>query len=94
MDQIAVHYLIAQVEANLSGWLIEQIPVVVVMGVVIWWLARKLDKVEDQRNALSESFMKLTTLYESRVNKNDDMSEDIIEKLEEIVNILKYGKSV
>lgn len=95
MDQIAIRHFIAQVDpvnSGLSAWLVEQVPVIVVMGVVIWWLARKLDKVEGQRNGLSESFMKLTTLYESRVNKNDELSEDIIKKLDEIIGLIKYGK--
>jgi len=92
MDQTSVHYFIAQIEPGIVSWLVEQGSVIVIMGVIVWWLARRLEKVEQQKDTLAESMIKLTTLYEAKVDKNDEMSKGTIEKLEEIINLIKYGK--
>jgi len=85
-------YFIAQVDPGISNWLVEQMPVVVVMGIIIWWLARRLEKIEEQKSVLAESMIKLTTLYESKLDMHDSTAKDTKEKLDEIINLIKYGK--
>ena len=89
---MSIRYLIAQVDAGLSGWLVDQVPVIVVMGVVIWWLARRLEKIEQQKNVLAESMIKLTTLYESKLDMHDANAKDTKVLLEEIISLIKHGK--
>lgn len=88
-----LHYIIAQADPGISAWLVEQVPVVVIMGVVIWWLARRLEKIEQQKNTLAESMIKLTTLYEEKVDKNEELARKTMEKLDSIIELLKHGKS-
>lgn len=92
MLQNSIYYLVGQVDPGMISWLTQQGPSVVIFGVMVWWLARRLEKVEAERNNLAESLIKLTAMYEAKVDKNDGSDKEIIEKLGEILNILKYGK--
>lgn len=59
-------------ETEIGPWLLEQAPVVVVMGVVVWWLAKRLVKAEDDKDSLSKEVIKITTLWEIKAAKMDD----------------------
>lgn len=72
---------------NIWEWLIQQAPVIVVMGIVIYWLAKRLDKCQNQKDALAEDVVKVTTLWEEKADK--DKSEQIIELLREIKEIVR-----
>lgn len=75
------------------NWLKLQAPVIVVMGIVIWWLAKQLVKSQTKNETLTENVIKIATLWEA---KSQSLSEDdkefkkeIYEKLNEIATILK-----
>ena len=70
----------------LLTWLLQQAPVVVVMGVVIWWLAKQLLVKDKVVSELSKEVIKLTTLWES---KSEQLSDDTSEGHEEVLRLLK-----
>jgi hypothetical protein len=70
----------------LLTWLLQQAPVVVVMGVVIWWLAKQLTKKDKLVSELSKEVIKLTTLWET---KSEQLSDNTSEGYEELLRLLK-----
>lgn len=82
--------LVSEGGTNVGGWLLEQAPVIVVMGVVIWWLAKRLVKSENEKDEMSKEVIKITTLWELKANKMDE--EDKTTK-KEILNLLQEIKS-
>tara|TARA_R110000796_G_scaffold11198_5_gene37389 strand:+ start:15383 stop:15664 length:282 start_codon:yes stop_codon:yes gene_type:complete len=83
-------------EATTSGlltWLVEQAPVVVVLGVVIYWLQKKLNKAEIDKDSLAKDVIKLTTLWEEKSdkmeNRNEKTNNQILDLLRDIKAILK-----
>lgn len=76
---------------ELTKWLFEQLGMVVVMGIVIFWLQRRLIKSENEKDKLSQDVIKLTTLWE---NKAKSMDEDDNNFKEKILNILSEIKGM
>jgi hypothetical protein len=78
---------------DIWDWLKDQAPVIVVMGVVMWWLAKRLVKSETRNEKLTEQVIKIATLWESKSQSlSDDDKEfkkDIYKSLQEIVAIIK-----
>lgn len=78
---------------DLIPWLLEQAPLTVVLGVVIWWLVKKLSSVEKERDEISKEVIKLATLWEKKTEQSDDEDDElkrkILNSLEEIKNTLK-----
>lgn len=79
----------------LLGWLLKQAPVMVVMGLVIWWLQNKVTKLEDERKELTKDFTtSLHTLENLHKKLGDDSKEDattkqlMLQKLTEIKTIV------
>jgi hypothetical protein len=70
----------------LLTWLLQQAPVVIVMGVVIWWLAKQLTKKDKLVSELSKEVIKLTTLWET---KSEQLSDNTSEGYEEVLRLLK-----
>jgi|TARA_R110000796_G_scaffold742_1_gene2757 hypothetical protein len=83
---------------NLLGWLVQQAPVVVVMGAAIFWLAKKLNKAEGDKDELAKDVIKLTTLWEEKSDKLDTRSEKLDERNtkvnEQILELLRDIKSI
>lgn len=73
---------------EIGKWLLQQAPVVVVMGVVIWWLAKRLMKAEEEKDTLSRDVVKLTTIWEEKYEHNNGKEEQIIQLLTEIKTIV------
>jgi hypothetical protein len=76
----------------ISSWLLDQAPVIVVMGVVIWWLAKRLTKAEDEKNELAANVIKLTTLWEAKtieLTTDDEVSKEF---RKETISLLKEIK--
>ena len=73
---------------EIGSWLLQQAPVIVVMGVVIWWLAKRLVKSEDEKDLLSKDVIKISTLWESKADKMDGSKEEILKLLAEIKQIV------
>jgi len=61
---------------GILGWLLDQAPVIVIMGIVIWWLQKRLIKSEEDKTALSNAVIKLTTLWESKANELGNESDE------------------
>ena len=79
---------LASTDPTILTWLLQQAPVIVVLGVVIWWLAKRLEKVEEQKETLSKDVIKLSTLWEEKVDKNSEKESQIIELLREIKGLV------
>lgn len=77
---------------DILPWLLEQAPVVVVLGVIIWWLNKKLSKVEKERDDISREAIKLATLWEKKTEQmegaEDELKRQILRSLDEIKNAL------
>jgi len=71
--------------------MLEQLGMFIVMGVVIWWLSKRLIKVEGEKEKLSQDVIKLTTLWETKANK---IGEEGKETLKEILNLLNEIKGL
>ena len=77
---------------DIGGWLLQQAPVIVVMGVVIYWLANRLVKSEDQKDVLSRDVVKLTTIWEEKYEAENGKEEKIIQLLSDIKTIVSQKK--
>ncbi len=54
------------------------------MGIVIWWLAKRLEKAQEDKDTLSKDVVKLTTIWEEKYEKEANKEEQIIQLLTEI----------
>ena len=77
---------------SISSWLFEQAPVIVVLGIVIWWLAKRLTKAEDEKDKLSASVIKLTTLWETKATELGQESDEAKQFRKEALDLLKEIK--
>lgn len=93
MLQTPIQYFVAQVDPGVVNWLLQQSPTFVIMGVIIYYLAKKLEKVENQRDDMAKDMIKLTTLYDEKVNRNDETDNKILEKIDRITNLIENGKN-
>ena len=75
--------------AEIGGWLIEQAPVVTVMGIVVWWLAKRLAKAEDEKDSLSKEVIKITTLWEAKADKMDEEDKATKQQILALLNEIK-----
>ena len=73
---------------EIGTWLLQQSPVIVVMGVVIWWLSKRLVKAEEEKDTLSKDVVKLTTIWENKYEDNNGKEDQIIQLLTEIKTIV------
>lgn len=75
-------------DINIGSWLLEQAPVIVVMGVVIWWLARQYLRKDKQLTQVSEKAIQLSTKWEEKAeyygNKNRESHKEIMDGQENI----------
>ncbi len=75
----------------LLTWLLQQAPVVVVMGIVIWWLAKRLLEKDKMVSELSKEVIKLTTLWEE---KSEQLSVNMNEGYDEVLRLLKEMRKI
>ncbi|MGQ2984863.1 hypothetical protein [Flavobacterium sp.] len=73
---------------EVTTWLLQQAPVVAVMGIVIYWLAKRLEKAQDDKDTLSKDVVKITALWEEKYQKESNKDEKIIELLTEIKTLV------
>lgn len=80
------------VNVDLWQWVIQQAPVIVVMGVVIWWLSKRYSDKDKQLESLAKDFIQLSVKWHDWLEKgltaNKDDAQKIIEKLDEIHDII------
>jgi hypothetical protein len=83
---------------DLVSWLVQQAPVVVVMGAAIYWLSKKLNKAESDKDELAKDVIKLTTLWEEKNDKLEAKTEKNEEKYvkvrEQILELLRDIKAL
>jgi hypothetical protein len=91
-------HILFQADVNIINWLLQQAPVVVVMGAAIYWLADRLKKAENDKDELAKDVIKLTTLWEEKSDKLDVRNEKLGEKStkvnEEILVLLREIKMI
>lgn len=76
---------------DIAVWLLEQAPVIVVMGAVIYWLQGKLNKAEEDKDSLAKDVIKLTTLWEE---KSSEIDQNGIKAKEQILELLRDIKTL
>ena len=66
-------WMIAQAVGTMDiwSWLVQQLPVVVVMGIVIYIQRRDYVKERDRNNELSDKVVELTTIWERKVAEQE-----------------------
>ena len=74
---------------EISAWLIEQAPVIVLMGIIIYWLANRLIKSEAEKDELAKDVIKVATLWEEKSDKIGDASEKTKEQILELLRDIK-----
>ena len=67
----------------LSEWLLQQSPLTVVLGAIIWYLYKELAKEREEKNELSKNFTRVTLLTEKKFS---NQSDDVFKKY--VMNIL------
>lgn len=86
------------VPPDLLSWLLQQAPVVIVMGAAIYWLSSKLTKAEKDKDNLAKDVIKLTTLWEEKSDKYEIKSDKLYEKNskinEQILELLRDIKLI
>ena len=77
-------------QIDMGNWLLQQAPVIVVMGIAIWWLVRQLAKKDKQLLQVSKSAIELATKYETKCEylsgKNKESHQEIMTLLKEKSN--------
>lgn len=80
-------------ESSIYKWLLEQAPVIIVMGIGITWLAKKLTKSEQEKQDLAKEVVKSMTNWEAKATKLGEIDEkfkaETISLLNHIVNRLQ-----
>lgn len=77
---------------ELVPWLLEQTPITIILSVVIYWLVKRLQKVENERDEIYRETIKLATLWERKTEQSEDQDDElkkqILESLKEIKDTL------
>tara|TARA_Y100001937_G_scaffold128444_1_gene204679 strand:+ start:893 stop:1153 length:261 start_codon:yes stop_codon:yes gene_type:complete len=79
---------------EITQWLVEQIGMVVIMAVVIWWLAKRLVNAEKVKDKLSEDVIKLTAMWETKASSMTEDKEEDLKHKEEILRLLSEIKGM
>lgn len=83
-------------ESTIWQWLIEQAPVVLVLGIVIYWLAKRYTEKDKQLETLAKDFIQLSVKWHDWLEKgltaNKDDAQKILEKLDEIKDIIDHAR--
>jgi len=74
---------------SISEWLLNQAPVIVVLGGVIYWLQAKLGKAETDKDSLARDVIKLTTLWEEKNNTVENNTAKIEGKILDLLREIK-----
>lgn len=73
--------------------LLKQAPVIIVMGVVIWWLQKKYTDKDKQLEKLAVDFVELSTKWhdwlEKGLTSGSSERKAIMDKLDEIKHIIE-----
>lgn len=78
---------------GIMTWLFDQAPVIIVMGVAIWWLSKRLAKAETEKDKLSNNVIKLTTLWETKATELGKETDGEKSFRKEAIDLLKEIKT-
>jgi DNA-binding transcriptional regulator YhcF (GntR family) len=76
-------------DSTIANWLLEQAGLVTVMGVVIYWLAKRYEKAEQDKSDLAKEVIKLTVAYETKLDSDKEKDNEIKALLTEIRDTVK-----
>jgi hypothetical protein len=72
--------------------LIENSLVFGIMGVIIWWLAKRYEKAENDKSELAKDVIKLTVAYETKLDSDKEKDREIKQLLSEIRDEIRKWK--
>ena len=64
-----------------------------IMGIVIWWLAKRLEKAENDKSDLAKDVIKLTVAYENKLDNDKIADSEIKNLLHEIRDSIRNWRS-
>lgn len=80
-------------DSNLMSWLLQQSPVIIIMGIVIYWLAKRYERSENDKSELAKEVIKLTVAYETKLDSDKEKDAEIKAILIEIRdNVMSWKK--
>ena len=86
-------FLTTLLAIEIGAWLIEQAPVIVVMGLVIYWLVQRLNKLEKEKEDMARDVIRVATMWEEKSDRlesnNEKFKEQILEMLRDIKMLVK-----
>jgi hypothetical protein len=62
------------------------------MGVIIWWLAKRYEKAENDKSELAKDVIKLTVAYETKLDSDKEKDREIKQLLSEIRDEIRKWK--
>ena len=71
-------------ESTIFSALIENSLIFGIMGIIIWWHARRYEKAEDDKSELAKEVIKLTVAYETKLDSDKEKDAEIKSILIEI----------
>ena len=78
---------------ELGAWLLQQAPVIIVMGIAIYWLVKAFQEERKRNRNLSDKVVELCTLWEHKAGQLNDIEKNekrqILELLIEIKELVK-----
>lgn len=78
----------------LLGWLIEQAPLIVVLGIVIYWLQGRLKESETEKKELAKDVNDLIGMWERSAKKMSDDNKDESNVKQKILSMLTEIKTI
>lgn len=76
---------------QISTWLLQQTPVIIVMGIVIYFLYKAYVKKQEAYDNLVEKVVKIATLYESKIEERDNIKSKEEEILITMLSQIRDG---
>lgn len=76
-------------ETGVLNWLLQQAPVIIVMGVVIWWLAKRYESSEKDKTELAKEFIKLMVSVESKMDLDKYDNSEIKNQLNKLIDLVE-----
>lgn len=76
-------------DVNIAEWLVDQAGLVAVMGVVIYWLAKRYEKVENEKGELAKEVIKLLVNVENKMEGDKVDTVEIKQRLDKIIELVQ-----
>lgn len=64
-------------EQTIFSALIENSLIFAIMGIIIWWLAKRYEKAENDKSELAKEVIKLTVAYETKLDNDKEKDAEI-----------------